>query len=129
MTKQFAAGFAAAATTVALAACGGYDPTDAVNNFNKQVNAQIQSSLSAAGIKGSSATDAGVDMSCPSDVQKEQAFTCTVTGKMSKKSVDVQMQVNSSDELAPANNSAFSTALNKLSTAEGTAVGMAAAAK
>jgi len=127
MTKQFAAGIAAAVATVALAACGGYDPTDAVNNFNKQVNSQIQSSLSTAGITGSAAAGAGVTMSCPKDVQKEQAFTCTIKGKMSEKTVDVQLQINSSDELAPANNSAFSAALNRLSTAEGTAVGKAAA--
>jgi hypothetical protein len=127
MTKQFAAVIAAAVATIALAACGGYDPTEAVNNFNKQVNGQIQSALSSAGITGSAAADAGVNMSCPSDVQKEQDFTCTITGKLSEKSVDIQMQVNSSDELAPANNSAFSAALDKLSTVEGTAVGKAAA--
>jgi len=126
MTTKLVTVFAAAVATVALAACGGYDPTEAVNNFNKQVNGQIQSALSSAGITGSAAADAGVNMSCPSDVQKDQDFTCTVTGKLSDKSVDVQMQVNSSDELAPANNSAFSAALDKLSTAEGTAVGKAA---
>lgn len=126
MTKQLAAVIAAAVATVALAACGGYDPTDAVNNFNKEVNSQIQSSLSSAGITASVATDAGVDLKCPSDVEKETPFTCTVTGKLSEKTVDVQMEVNSSDELAPANNSAFSAALNTLSTAEGTAVGKAA---
>ncbi|MEI7692649.1 MAG: hypothetical protein WCJ50_09035 [Actinomycetes bacterium] len=126
MTKQFAAVIAAAVATIALAACGGYDPTEAVNNFNKQVNGQIQSALSSAGITDSAAKGAGVDMSCPSDVQKEQAFTCTVTGKLSKKSVDVQMQVNSSDELAAASDSAFTAALKRLSTAEGAAVGKAA---
>ena len=126
MTKQLASVIAAAVATVALAACGGYDPTDAVNSFNKEVNSQIQSSLSSAGITGSAATDAGVDLKCPSDVEKETPFTCTVTGKLSEKTVDVQMEVNSSDELAPANNTAFSTTLDKLSTAEGTAVGEAA---
>ena len=126
MTKQFAAVTAASLAAVALAACGGYDPTDAVNTFNKEVNSQIQSSLSSAGITGSAATDAGVDLKCPSDVEKETPFTCTVTGKLSEKTVDVQMEVNSSDELAPANNTAFSTTLDKLSTAEGTAVGEAA---
>lgn len=126
MNKQLAAVATASLAAVALAACGGYDPTDAVNNFNKEVNSQIQSSLSSAGITGSVATDAGVDLKCPSDVEKETPFTCTVTGKLSDKTVNVQMEVNSSDELAPANNTAFSTALNKLSTAEGTAVGKAA---
>ncbi|MDP4603902.1 MAG: hypothetical protein NWQ82_03330 [Solirubrobacteraceae bacterium] len=126
MLKKFAVVIAAGVATVALAACGGYDPTDAVNNFNKEVNSQIQSSLSSAGITASVATDAGVDLKCPSDVEKETPFTCTVTGKLSEKTVDVQMEVNSSDELAPANNSAFSAALNTLSTAEGTAVGKAA---
>ena len=126
MTKQFAAVTAASLAAVALAACGGYDPTDAVNTFNKEVNSQIQSSLSSAGITGSAATDAGVDLKCPSDVEKETPFTCTVTGKLSGKTVDVQMEVNSSDELAPANNTAFSTTLDTLSTAEGTAVGEAA---
>lgn len=126
MTKQLAAVAAASLAAVALAACGGYDPTDAVNTFNKEVNSQIQSSLSSAGITGAAATDAGVDLKCPSDVEKETPFTCTVTGKLSGKTVDVQMEVNSSDELAPANNTAFSTTLDKLSTAEGTAVGEAA---
>ena len=126
MTKQLASVIAAAVATVALAACGGYDPTDAVNNFNKEVNSQIQSSLSSAGITGSAATDAGVDLKCPSDVEKETPFTCTVTGKLSEKTVDVQMDVNSSDELAPTNSSAFSKSIGDLSTAEGTAVGEAA---
>ena len=126
MNKQLAAVAAASLAAVALAACGGYDPTDAVNTFNKDVNSQIQSSLSSAGITGAAATDAGVDLKCPSDVEKETPFTCTVTGKLSGKTVDVQMEVNSSDELAPANNTAFSTTLDTLSTAEGTAVGEAA---
>lgn len=126
MSKQFAAGFAAAAATVALVACGGYDPTDAVNTFNKDVNSQVQSQLSDAGFTGSAATDAGVDLKCPSNVEKETPFTCTVTGNLSGKSVDVQMEVNSSDQLAPAEDSAFQTALSTLSTAEGEAVGQAA---
>ena len=126
MNKQLAAVAAASLAAVALAACGGYDPTDAVNTFNKDVNSQIQSSLSSAGITGAAATDAGVDLKCPTNVEKETPFTCTVTGKLSGKTVDVQMDVNSSDELAPANNTAFSTTLDKLSTAEGTAVGEAA---
>ena len=126
MTKQLASVIAAAVATVALAACGGYDPTDAVNNFNKEVNSQIQSSLSSAGITGSAATDAGVDLKCPTNVEKETPFTCTVTGKLSGKTVDVQMDVNSSDELAPTNSSAFSKSIGDLSTAEGTAVGEAA---
>ena len=126
MTKQLASVTAASLAAVALAACGGYDPTDAVNTFNKDVNSQVQSSLSAAGITGAAATDAGVDLKCPSDVEKETPFTCTVTGKLSGKTVDIQMEVNSSDELAPANDTAFSTALDTLSTAEGTAVGEAA---
>ena len=126
MTKQFAAVTAASLAAVALAACGGYDPTDAVNTFNKEVNSEIQSSLSSAGLTGSAATDAGVDLKCPTNVEKETPFTCTVTGKLSEKTVDVQMEVNSSDELAPANNTAFSTTLDTLSTAEGTAVGEAA---
>ena len=126
MTKQFAAVTAASLAAVALAACGGYDPTDAVNTFNKEVNSEIQSSLSSAGLTGSAATDAGVDLKCPTNVEKETPFTCTVTGKLSGKTVDVQMEVNSSDELAPANNTAFSTTLDTLSTAEGTAVGKAA---
>ena len=126
MTKQLAAVTAASLAAVALAACGGYDPTDAVNNVNKEVNSQIQSSLSSAGITGSAATDAGVDLKCPSDVEKETPFTCTVTGKLSGKTVDVQMDVNSSDELAPTNSSAFSKSIGDLSTAEGTAVGEAA---
>ena len=126
MTKQLAAVAAASLAAVALAACGGYDPTDAVNTFNKDVNSQIQSSLSSAGITGAAATDAGVDLKCPTNVEKETPFTCTVTGKLSGKTVDVQMDVNSSDELAPANNTAFSTTLDTLSTAEGTAVGEAA---
>ncbi len=126
MTKQLASVIAAAVATVALAACGGYDPTDAVNNFNKEVNSQIQSSLSSAGLTGSAATDAGVDLKCPTNVEKETPFTCTVTGKLSGKTVDVQMDVNSSDELAPTNSSAFSKSIGDLSTAEGTAVGEAA---
>ena len=126
MTKQLAAVTAASLAAVALAACGGYDPTDAVNNFNKEVNSQIQSSLSSAGLTGSAATDAGVDLKCPTNVEKETPFTCTVTGKLSGKTVDVQMDVNSSDELAPTTSSAFSKSIGDLSTAEGTAVGEAA---
>ena len=126
MNKQLAAVAAASLAAVALAACGGYDPTDAVNTFNKDVNSQIQSSLSSAGLTGSAATDAGVDLKCPTNVEKETPFTCTVTGKLSGKTVDVQMDVNSSDELAPTNSSAFSKSIGDLSTAEGTAVGEAA---
>ena len=64
MTKQLASVIAAAVATVALAACGGYDPTDAVN---------------------------------------------------------------SSDELAPVNESAFQGQLDTISESEGVAVGKAAA--
>jgi|GEM_PF-2036500 len=127
MTKQLAAGFAAAVAAIALAACGGYDPTDAVNSFNKQVNTSVQSALKSAGFDGPTAADAGVTLSCPSNVEKETPFTCKVKGNLSKKTVDVQMEVNSSDELAPANESAFTKTLGKLSTDEGEAVGKAAA--
>jgi len=127
MTKQLASVIAAAVATVALAACGGYDPTDAVNSFNDTINSEIQSSLSTAGLTGAEAADAGVDLKCPNDVQKEEAFTCTVTGKLSGKSADVQMEVNSSDELAPVNESAFQGQLDTISESEGVAVGKAAA--
>jgi len=127
MLKKFAVVIAAGVATVALAACGGYDPTDAVNSFNDDVNSEIQSALSTAGITGAEATEAGVKLSCPNDVQKEEAFTCTVTGNLSGNSADVQMEVNSSDELAPLNDSAFQGEIDAISEAEGTAIGEAAA--
>jgi len=118
MTQKLAAALAAAVATVALAACGGYDPTEAVNKFNDLANQKVQSVLSSKGINGSTAKSAGIDLGCPTDVQKEQPFTCTVTGKLSKKTIDVQMVINSSEALDPAKNSAFLAALEKIAVAE-----------
>ena len=118
MTTKLAAVFAAVIATLALAACGGYDPTDAVNKFNDIANQKVQSALKGKGISGSVAASAGVDLKCPTDVQQEQPFTCTVTGKLSKKTIDVQMVINSSEALDPAKNSAFLAALEKIAVAE-----------
>jgi len=122
MTTKLAAVFAAVIATLALAACGGYDPTDAVNKFNDIANQKVQSALKGKGISGSVAASAGVDLKCPTDVQQEQPFTCTVTGKLSKKSFDVQMVINSSEELDPANTAAFGKVIGKAAFAEGIAV-------
>ncbi len=127
MTKRLAAAVAAISAVALLAACGGIDPTEAVESFNKDVNAKVQTGLSAAGVTGAAAADAGIDLKCPSDVEQEKPFTCTLTGKLSGKTVDVSMEINSSEELDTVDNSAFTRELDTLSVAEGEAAGKAAA--
>ena len=129
MLKKFGVAVAAGVATVALAACGAYDTADAVKSFNDEINSTIQSALSSAGITGVAATEAGVKLSCPNDVQKEEAFTCTVTGNLSGESADVKMEINSSDELAPVDESAFAGEITRFTESEsiGAAAGEAAA--
>jgi len=89
MTRKIPAALAAVGAVFVIAACGGYDPTEAVNSLNKQLNDQLQSSLQAAGVSSSVASQAGLTVKCPDSVEKGQSFDCSVTGKASGESVDV----------------------------------------
>jgi len=118
MLKKFTVVAAAAVATVAVAACGGYDPTDAANTYANTVNAQWQTFVTDHGLTSTQAATAGVTFTCPTNVQKDQDFTCTLKGKNSGESVDVQMQINSSDELVPANEANLAAAELRLDKAE-----------
>ena len=118
MKKKLPAALATLGVALALAACGGYNPTDAVNSLNTQLNDALQSSLKAAGVSSSVASKAGITVKCPDSVEKGQAFDCTVSGKASGKSVTVPMEVTDNDELAPARQADLDQALKDISEAE-----------
>jgi len=118
MLKKFSVIAAAAVATVAVAACGGYDPTDAANAYANDVNATWQTYVTDHGLTSAEATSAGVTFTCPTNVQKDQDFACTLKGKNTGESVDVQMQINSSDELVPANQGTFEAADVRIEAAE-----------
>lgn len=122
MLKKFSVVAAAAVATVAVAACGGYDPTDAANTYANDINAQWQTYVTDHGLTSTQAASAGITFTCPTNVQKDQAFTCTMKGKNSGDTVDVQMQVNSSDQLVAANDTTFAAAELRLDKAEAAAI-------
>ena len=118
MKKKFPAAVAVLGVAFAVSACGGYDPSAAVDSLNKQLNDTLQSSLEAAGVSSSVASQAGITVKCPDSVEKGQAFDCTVTGKASDKSVTVPMEINDNDELVPAKQADLDQALQDISEAE-----------
>ena len=118
MKKKLPAALATLGVAVALAACGGYNPTDAVNSLNKQLNDTLQSSLKAAGVPASAASQAGITVKCPDSVEKGQSFDCSVTGKASGKSVDVPMEINDNDELVPVAEEKLNSAVQTITEAE-----------
>ena len=118
MTRKIPAALAAVGVVFVIAACGGYDPTEAVNSLNKQLNEQLQSSLQAAGVSSSVASQAGLTVKCPDSVEKGQSFDCSVTGKASGESVDVPMEINDSDELVPVAQEKLDTAVQSVTEAE-----------
>lgn len=118
MKKMVLAVAAAVGVALAISACGGYDPTEAVNSLNKEVNQNLQTGLSAAGVPEADASQAGITIKCPDNVQKNETFTCTATGKLTGESTDVKMKVNDNDELTTADGAELGTALEKVITAE-----------
>ena len=122
MYRAGAAVLATVGAIAAISACGGYNPTDAVNSLNKTVNQNLQTGLEAGGIPADQASKAGITIKCPDNVQKNEAFTCTATGKLTGKSMDVKMKVNDNDELTTANGAQLGTALATVIEAEGTQV-------
>lgn len=118
MYRAGAAVLATVGAIAAISACGGYNPTDAVNSLNKQLNDTLQSSLKAAGVPASAASQAGITVKCPDSVEKGQSFDCSVTGKASGKSVDVPMEINDNDELVPVAEEKLNSAVQSLSEAE-----------
>lgn len=118
MKRKFLAGLAFAGAAIAVSACGGYDPTDAVNGLNQQLNSALQGSLEAAGVPTSKAQQAGITIDCPDSVSKGESFDCTVAGEASGVSVDVPMQVNDSDELVPVSQAELDEGLESVTQAE-----------
>ena len=117
--KLTAAVFLATGVSVLLIACSGsYDPSDAVAKLNRTANAELQKGLRAAGVSPEFASRAGITLSCPSDVEKETPFTCTITGKESGKTIDIEMEINSQDELDAVKAADFNRAIKGVTTAE-----------
>ena len=68
------------------------------------------------------ASKAGITIKCPDNVQKNENFTCTATGKLTGATADVEMKVNDNDELTTASGAELGTALEKVINAEGSQV-------
>lgn len=120
MKKMVPAVAAAVGVALAISACGGYDPSSAVDSLNKQLNTALQSNLEEAGVPSSEASKAGITVKCPDSVEKGQTFDCTVTGKASGESAKVPMEINDSDELVPAEAAQLDEAVEGVTTAEAT---------
>ena len=122
MTRKIPAALAAVGAVFVIAACGGYDPTEAVDSLNKEVNQNLQTGLEAGGVPAAQASKAGITIKCPDNVQKNENFTCTATGKLTGATADVEMKVNDNDELITASGAELGTALEKVINAEGSQV-------
>ena len=120
MKKMVTAVAATLGVALAISACGGYDPSSAVDTLNKELNTALQTSLEAAGVPSAEASKTGITVKCPDSVEKGQAFDCTITGKASGESVTVPMEINDSDELEPAEEAQLNEAVQKISEAETT---------
>ena len=118
MKKMVTAVAAAVGVALAISACGGYDPSSAVDTLNKELNTALQSSLEAAGVPSAEASKTGITVKCPDSVEKGQAFDCTITGKASGDSVTVPMEVNDNDELVPAKQEQLNEAIQGISESE-----------
>ena len=118
MKKMVTAVAAAVGVALAISACGGYDPSSAVDTLNKELNTALQSSLEAAGVPSAEASKTGITVKCPDSVEKGQAFDCTITGKASGETVTVPMEVNDSDELVPAKAEQLNEAIQGISESE-----------
>jgi len=118
MKKMVTAVAAAVGVALAISACGGYDPSSAVDTLNKELNTALQTSLEAAGVPSAEASKTGITVKCPDSVEKGQAFDCTITGKASGESVTVPMEINDSDELVPAKSEELNAAVQGISEAE-----------
>ena len=118
MKKMVTAVAAAVGVALAISACGGYDPSSAVDTLNKELNTALQSSLEAAGVPSAEASKTGITVKCPDSVEKGQAFDCTITGKASGESVTVPMEINDNDELVPAKSEQLNEAVQGISEAE-----------
>jgi len=126
MLKKFSVIAAAAVATVAVAACGGYDPTAAADSYAQTANDQVKAMEAELGLTGTEAAGASVTFTCPKNVQKDQVFTCTVKGSLTGETIDVEMKINSSDELVPANAAAYTAAEERLAKTEYASVNAAA---
>ena len=122
MNRKIPAALAVAGVVFAVAACGGYDPTEAVNSLNADINKNLQTGLAAGGVPEDQASKAGITIKCPDNVQKNETFTCTATGKLTGETADVEMKVNDNDELTTASGDDLGTVLEKIINAEGSQV-------
>jgi hypothetical protein len=127
MLKKFSVIAAAGVATVALVACGGYDVTPAADSYAQTANDEIKALEAELGLTGTEAAGASVTFTCPKSVQKDEVFTCTVKGSLTGETIDVEMKVNSSDELVPANAAAYTAAEERLAKTEYASVVNAAA--
>ena len=118
MNRKFPAVLATVGAVFAISACGGYDPSSAVDTLNKELNTALQTSLEAAGVPSAEASKTGITVKCPDSVEKGQAFDCTITGNASGESVTVPMEINDNDELVPAKSEQLNEAVQGISEAE-----------
>ncbi len=118
MLKKFSV-IAAAVATLAVAACGTteIDTTEAQAGTAASINATYQEYYAEQGITSAEAASAGVTFTCPDNVAEGETFSCTVKGKNSGESVDVQMTVTD-DALAPVDQKAYDAALIRVDQAE-----------
>ncbi len=119
MLKKFSVIAAAAVATLAVAACGTteIDTTEAQAGTAASINATYQEYYAEQGITSAEAASSGVTFTCPDSVPEGETFSCTVKGKNSGESVDVQMTVTD-DALAPVDQKAYDAALIRVDQAE-----------
>ncbi|MBJ7342946.1 MAG: hypothetical protein JHC46_05100 [Solirubrobacteraceae bacterium] len=119
MLKKFSVIAAAAVATLAVAACGTteIDLTAATEKEAQAITAVWQAYYAEQGITSAEAASSGVTFTCPDSVPEGETFSCTVKGKNSGESVDVQMTVTD-DALAPVDQKAYDAALIRVDQAE-----------
>ncbi len=119
MLKKFSV-IAAAVATLAVAACGTteIDTTEAQAGTAASINATYQEYYAEQGITSAEAASSGVTFTCPDSVPEGETFSCTIKGKNSGESVDVQMTFNDSTVLTPVDQKAYDAALIRVDQAE-----------
>lgn len=108
-------------SAVFLAACGGTDPSPAVDKLNKMYTSQLQAGLEKGGATAAQAGTAAITIKCPDSVDDSKPFDCTVTGSPSGKSLDLEMQIKN-DALEPLSTARQDAVLNQIILSEAKAV-------
>jgi hypothetical protein len=120
MLKKFSVIAAAAVATVAVAACGTaeIDTTEAQAATAASLSATYEAYYAEQGISSADAGSSGITFTCPDTVPEGETFSCTIGGKNSGESVDVQMTFNDSTELVAVDQKAYDAAVVRVDEAE-----------